>query len=160
MLLYIVRHAFAGEHGDPRYPDDSLRPVTKKGGKRFDRLVKRLAKSGFKPTIVGVSPFLRCLQTAEILANRLDGPVRPQMVDAFAPGCRVEDLLAWARRFSNAELAFVGHAPDVDTITGELIGAGRPIHFAKGSIAAIEFSQEIVLGKGDLKWLVIPKLIS
>ena len=27
MNLYIVRHAFAGQHGDPNYPDDALRPL-------------------------------------------------------------------------------------------------------------------------------------
>ena len=37
MLLYIVRHAYAGQHGDPHYPDDSLRPLTKRGRKQFAR---------------------------------------------------------------------------------------------------------------------------
>ncbi len=49
MLLYIVRHAYAGQHGDPRYPDDALRPVTKRGRKQFARVVKKLAKRGFAP---------------------------------------------------------------------------------------------------------------
>ena len=45
MLLYIVRHAFAGQHGDPSYPDDSLRPLTKKGRKQFRRVVKKLCQA-------------------------------------------------------------------------------------------------------------------
>jgi phosphohistidine phosphatase len=160
MLLYIVRHAFAGEHGDPRFPDDSLRPVTKKGKKRFDRLVKKLVQSGLSPTVIGTSPYLRCRQTAEILAQRLETPVRPQIVEAFAPGCRVEEVLSWARQVSGSELAFVGHAPDVDTIAGELLGSGKPIRVAKGAIAAIEFADQVELGQGELKWLVVPKLFS
>ena len=47
MLLYIVRHAFAGQHGDPRYPDDSLRPLTNKGRKQARRMIKKLARRGF-----------------------------------------------------------------------------------------------------------------
>ena len=160
MLLYIVRHAFAGEHGDPRFPDDSLRPVTKKGKKRFDRLVKKLVKSSFFPTAIGTSPYLRCRQTAEILAERLETPVKPQIVEAFAPGCRVEEVLSWARQVSGSELTFVGHAPDVDAITGERLGSGKPIRVAKGAIAAIEFAEQVELGQGELKWLVVPKLFS
>ena len=56
MLLYIVRHAPAGQHGDPRYPNDSLRPLTRKGERRFSRLVKRLAEHGLAPTLVVTSP--------------------------------------------------------------------------------------------------------
>jgi len=43
MRLYIVRHAFAGQHGDPNYPDDSLRPLTSQGRKKFKRLVEAIA---------------------------------------------------------------------------------------------------------------------
>ncbi len=48
--LYIVRHAFAGQHGDPRYPDDALRPLTKRGTKQFRKVVKKLHRRGFAPT--------------------------------------------------------------------------------------------------------------
>ena len=67
MLLYIVRHAPAGQHGDPRYPNDSLRPLTRKGERRFERLVKRLVEHGLAPTLVVTSPLVRCRQTAEVL---------------------------------------------------------------------------------------------
>ena len=60
MLLYLVRHAYAGQHGDPRYRDDSLRPLTTKGRKRFRRVIKKLSQRGFGPTLVATSPFVRC----------------------------------------------------------------------------------------------------
>ncbi len=44
MKLYIVRHGLAGEHGDPRYPDDRLRPLTDEGRKRFANTVKALRR--------------------------------------------------------------------------------------------------------------------
>ena len=57
-------------------------------------------------------------------------------------------------------MAWVGHAPDVDRITAELIGsADLNLSFAKGAIAAIEFSERIVVGEGELVWFVKPKLI-
>ena len=48
MVVYIVRHAAAGQHGDPRFPDDSLRP-TKEGRKCFRRLVKKWSNAVLPP---------------------------------------------------------------------------------------------------------------
>ena len=39
MFLYIARHAWAGESGDPRWPDDSLRPLTPEGIEKIDMIV-------------------------------------------------------------------------------------------------------------------------
>jgi phosphohistidine phosphatase len=160
MLLYIVRHAYAGERGDPRYPDDSLRPVTKKGRKQFDRLVKRLVKRGLAASVIGSSPYMRCMQTAEVLADRLEESVPVQAVEAFAPGCQVDGVLAWAKQCGAQKVAYVGHAPDVDLIAAALLGAAdESVHLAKGAIAAIELTDELAAGKGALRWLVTPKLV-
>ena len=35
MFIYVVRHAWAGQSGDLRYADDSLRPLTEKGTNAF-----------------------------------------------------------------------------------------------------------------------------
>ena len=88
MMLYIVRHAYAGEHGDPRYPDDSLRPVTKKGRKRFDRLMSVVVEAGFAPTAVGTSPYLRCVQTADVLTDRIEPMTRPLLVERLRLGAK------------------------------------------------------------------------
>ena len=37
MFIYIARHAWAGDRGDPRWPDDSLRELTPEGVERFKR---------------------------------------------------------------------------------------------------------------------------
>lgn len=160
MLLYIVRHAYAGEHGDPRYPDDSKRPVTRKGRKRFDRLAKRLAAGSMAPQVIGTSPYLRCLQTAEVLAERLAEFIEPQVIAEFAPGADVTDLAAWCAKHSVRELAYVGHAPDVDLIASALLGSQHgALRFTKGAIAAIEFVAEVSPGQGSLRWMVAPKLL-
>ncbi len=161
MLLYIVRHAFAGEPGDERYSHDSLRPVTKKGRKQFDQLVKSLRKCEVAPKVIGTSPYLRCVQTADVLVERLENCSDRQLVETFAPGCQLSDVLAWARQFAAQDLAFVGHAPDVNSIAAALLGAAdESLHFAKGAIAAVEFGAEFAPGKGTLLWFVTPKLIT
>lgn len=160
MLLYIVRHAPAGQHGDPRYPNDSLRPLTGKGQRRFGRLVRRLVRRGMAPTLVLTSPLLRCRQTAEVVVTRTHEEPKMLERDELAPGAHWKDLIDWTNSEGAAEVAWVGHAPDVDRITAELIGSIEAnLLFAKGAIAAIHFPEQIAVGEGELCWFVKPKLI-
>jgi phosphohistidine phosphatase len=160
MLLYIVRHAPAGQHGDPNYPNDSLRPLTRKGERRFSRLVKRLAGHEVAPTLVVTSPLLRCRQTADVLVARVRPEPKLLGRDELAPGGPWTDLVDWTNAQGDAEVAWVGHAPDVDQIAAELIGStDANLSFAKGAIAAIQFSEKIAPGEGELCWFVKPRLI-
>jgi phosphohistidine phosphatase len=159
MILYIVRHAFAGQHGDPRYPDDSLRPVTKKGCKQFRRLAKRLARRKVVPMVVAASPFVRTRQTAELLCERI--APRPDLVtlDSLMPGSDLDALVTWSNEQGAEELAWVGHSPDVDRIAAALIGAREgSIAVAKGAVVAISFDDQIAPGHGQLRWCVTPKI--
>ena len=42
MDLYIIRHAWAAESDDSRWPDDGMRPLTAEGKERFARVAKKL----------------------------------------------------------------------------------------------------------------------
>lgn len=160
MRLYIVRHAFAGEHGDPKYPDDSLRPLTKKGRRQFDRLLKLLVQNGFRPEIVGTSPYLRCRQTAEMIVERLRPGIALQPEDSFAPGCQPGDVINWLRKAMVEQAAYVGHAPDVDQVTAALLGSGEAaVRFSKGAVAALDLDLDLPTPSGTLRWLVNPKLL-
>ncbi len=160
MLLYIVRHAFAGQHGDPRYPDDSLRPLTKKGAKQFRRVVKRLSRRGFTPRVVATSPFVRCRQTADVIAERAGTNPEVVELDSLTPGSRLDALVAWRNERGAEELAWVGHSPDVDRLAAELLGHDNgSILFAKGAVAALEFDTQLATGQGQLRWLITPKLL-
>jgi len=159
MILYIVRHAYAGERGDPRYADDSLRPLTSKGRKQFRRAVKKLAKRGLQPSVIATSPLVRCRQTAETMIDVL-GCVELFELTDLAPGSNLEALVAWTLKQTADQIAWVGHAPDVDHLAGALVGEpAEAIHFAKGAIAAIEFDEAIAPGKGKLCWLITPKIM-
>ena len=160
MILYIVRHAWAGEHGDPAYPDDALRPLTAKGLKRFRRAAKRLAKRGFAPGSIATSPLVRCRQTADALLERLDEQTTLVELPELSPGAVLEPLLDWTRQHSEQDVAWVGHAPDVSRLTAKLIGAtGDQIDFAKGAVAAISFDGSPGSGTGTLLWLVTAEML-
>jgi phosphohistidine phosphatase len=160
MKLYIVRHGLAGEHGDPRYPDDRLRPLTDEGRKRFANTVKALEATGIKISLIATSPLVRCRQTAEILAERIGGKPRLVEMEALVPGSDLNSLIEWTNNQAVDEVAWVGHAPDVSDLAGHLIARSyAQIRFAKGAVAAIEFDDLITRGGGELLWLVTAKIL-
>jgi phosphohistidine phosphatase SixA len=160
MLLYIARHAYAGQHGDPRYPDDALRPLTTKGRKQFRRMMKKLRRRGFAATLVATSPLVRCRQTAGVICDRVSPAPELVELDSLAPGSQLDALVAWSNEQGVEELAWVGHAPDVDRLAAALAGArDGAIVFAKGAVAAIQFDEEIAVGQGELRWLATPKVL-
>jgi phosphohistidine phosphatase len=157
MKLYIVRHGLAGEHGDPRYPDDRMRPLTEEGRKRFAAVAKHLADAGFAPQVVATSPLVRCRQTAEIVAERVRGKPKLIELEALEPGSRLEALNDQGKE----EIAWVGHAPDVSDLTAALLSArgDAAIRFAKGAVVCIAFDGEVARGAGELQWLVTARVL-
>lgn len=160
MFLYIARHAWAGEHGDPRWPDDSQRPLTPEGIDRYDQLVKAIVDRGFDPARIATSPYLRCRQTADIIAKRVAGGPSIEVLEDLEPGSYLEPVIEWSNRQDGADVCWVGHSPDVERFTAALTGdSSARIRFAKGAVAAIEFDDEVIAGGGELYWLATAKLL-
>lgn len=160
MFIYIARHAWAGERGDPQWPDDSLRELTLDGIERYTKVVKSLAARGLAPTRIATSPYTRCRQTAEIIAQYVDGQPQIDELEALEPGSDLEPLLEWSRAQDGADTCWVGHSPDVEQLTADLLGdnAAR-IRFSKGAVAAISFEYDINPGEGELYWHITAKLL-
>ena len=160
MILYIIRHAWAGESGDPRYPDDRLRPLTADGRERFKCVVKALARRRFAPSVLATSPLVRCRQTADIAAEHISRRAKVVELEALQPGSDLLALIRWTKEQSEEEIGWVGHAPDVSRLAANLVGgAAGGLRFAKGSVAAIHFEGGIEPGGGQLHWLVTAKML-
>ncbi len=160
MMLYIVRHAWAGEPGDPRFVDDNLRPLTDSGKKRFERMAKKLVKRDFAPQAIATSPLVRTRQTADILADVCIEPPTISVLEDLAPGGQIGPLIDWTRGQAPVDVAWVGHAPDVEHLAATLIGGSRAqIAFAKGAVAAIRFADKVSEGTGELVWLATAELL-
>jgi phosphohistidine phosphatase len=162
MILYVIRHAWAEEVDQTRWPDDRGRPLTKDGRKRFAAVVERLAKRGLAPQRLVTSPLVRCVETAKIVAAGVSP--QPDVVQhaGLAPGSDLPALLKWMKTETRRceQVAWVGHAPDVGHIAAALIGDGSAaIEFSKGAVAAIEFDGMPAVGAGVLRWLVTAKLL-
>jgi phosphohistidine phosphatase len=161
MFIYIVRHAWAYEHGDPRWPDDSQRPLEDEGAERFARVVKRLLDRGFEPAAIATSPYVRCRQTADIVAAHAEGSPDVVELPALEPGSDFATLCEWTQQHADGEsVAWVGHAPDVSLLAAALTGdGGAGIRFAKGAVAAIRVDDEVGPACGELHWLATAKLL-
>lgn len=160
MMLYIVRHAWAVDRDDPEL-DDASRQLTDEGRERFDLVAKLLVKRGFAPAVIATSPLVRCRETADILVDRLTSSVQIVALEELSPGAELAQLVSWtAEHAAGVDAAWVGHAPDVEQLTAELIGGSRAaIRFAKGAAAAIRFPDGIAAGRGELRWLVSAKIL-
>jgi 8-oxo-dGTP diphosphatase len=79
--VYVIRHADAGDRKRWEGPDEA-RPLSEAGGRQAERLVEPFAGQPFVQLLS--SPFLRCLQTLEPLAEARGLPVEPR--DELAEG--------------------------------------------------------------------------
>jgi len=156
--LYLVRHAIAEERG-PEYPDDTKRPLTRRGRERMRRGV-----AGFRALRPGVeliltSPLVRTVQTAEILSSGLDD-ASIEALPALAPGHPARQVAQALAESSRAGvIALVGHEPDLGELAAWLIGARRPIPFKKGGIARIDVKSLPPAQDGTLIWHATPRLL-
>ncbi|MBX3431898.1 MAG: histidine phosphatase family protein [Pirellulales bacterium] len=160
MFIYIARHAWAYEYGDPRWPDDLQRPLEEAGRERYARVVARLAEAGFAPQAIATSPYARCVETAELIAAGTAHKPEVVRLDALAPGSDFDELTAWTRSLEVDSACWVGHAPDVSFLAGELIGRRNAnLRFAKGAVAAVSLWEAPGPDSGELHWLATAKLL-
>jgi phosphohistidine phosphatase len=154
--LYLLRHAHAGDPAEWDGPDEK-RPLSPKGEKQTERLARFLAGIGFQPDAVITSPKLRASQTAEILAQRIEMPVR---VDDRLAGdlgtSALEAILGDAG--DPVRPVLVGHDPDFSSLVETLCGGGN-IPIRKGGLARIDIRRPLQPGRGELRWLVPPDLL-
>ena len=89
MSVYVVRHGKAGHRETWAGDDDTQRPLTKAGRRQAEALADRLADAGVKT--LWSSPYVRCVQSLEPLAERLGLPIETD--ERLAEGTDVEDTL-------------------------------------------------------------------
>jgi phosphohistidine phosphatase len=160
MLLYIARHAWAGNYGDPGWSDDSQRELTPEGIERYTQMIAHLAERGLAPQRIATSPYTRCRQTADIIARYTDHRPKVEPLDALRPGSELRALLMWTNEQPDSDACWVGHNPDVERLTAALISdRDATLRFAKGAIAAVRFDGRIDAGLGELCWFVTAKTV-
>ena len=159
MEIYLIRHGLAADRGGD-YPDDSKRPLTRRGFARLNREAEALVALDIGFDQILTSPLLRGRQTADLLAERLQSRPHVAATQALAPGtsasAAIDELSKYSRK---ARLAIVGHEPGMGELAAQLIGARRPLEFKKGAICRIDVDTLPPARSGWLRWFVTPKML-
>jgi phosphohistidine phosphatase len=161
MDLYVLRHAIAVERGTRDYlEDDSKRPLTKKGIRRMRRGVRGLARAGLAFDLLLTSPYARARQTAEIVAEALEGDDRMEVFQPLTPETPPEQAIRQiARRTEKLDsVLLVGHEPQLSAIGSLLLAgnSGLALELGKGGAFKLE-AEQLVPGAAVLEWWLTPR---
>jgi broad specificity phosphatase PhoE len=120
--LYLVRHGKAGSRSAWQESDD-LRPLSKPGRRQADALADALGDR--KIARVVSSPFVRCRQTVEPLAERVRVPV--DLSDALAEGASLTDALRLIEKFAQQSTVLCSHGDVLGLLLQHYQDAGVPL---------------------------------
>jgi phosphohistidine phosphatase len=137
MRIYLVRHAESVDR-IPGMPD-AARCLSARGRVSFREMARRFREAGALPTRMFTSPFVRAVQTAEILSETLQYDGEVAVAPQLAPGFDVDGLNAVLEVCPGArEVALVGHEPDLGRVLTFLLSLKTPYAMRKGDIAALD----------------------
>jgi phosphohistidine phosphatase len=160
MELYIIRHAISEPLGKHNEFSDEKRSLTDAGRDRMREAAKGLRALAVQFDLLLTSPFIRAIQTAEIIASAFDvGAKEIQQTAHLAPGASAGALFTEIKSHTGVEsVALVGHQPDLGLLVSGIIGSAAPsIQLKKGGVCCVNVSETVPTLRGDLVWLLTPK---
>ncbi|HET8622699.1 MAG TPA: histidine phosphatase family protein [Gemmatimonadales bacterium] len=162
MLLLLVRHAHAGDRDPSQWPDDTQRPLSDKGRKTHAKVARTLRNLELTPELLLTSPWLRAMQTAEIMHDVMLLPQPPVPCDALADEPDLAAIAAEAGpRGERAVVALVGHSPWMEEIAALLLTGsdrGVKIDFPKSGVIAMD-TPRLAPAAASLRFMLRPKML-
>jgi phosphohistidine phosphatase len=159
MILYLVRHGIAIDRTDPKSPPEPDRSLTAKGVQKTRSAALGLKELGVSPDVFITSPYVRAVQTAEIFAEALGfAPDKIRVSEALKPAGNPEEVLKEIARLKGREVMCFGHAPHMDQMVAQLVGArGNFTSLKKAGVACLE--RVSAGGRWELLWILTPKML-
>ena len=158
--LYIVRHAFAVPRGTAGYEeDDSQRPLTDAGRKKFKKIVRGLGQLGTEFDVILSSPYVRARDTAKILAKEFGMKNKIALSDNLIPPGNFENLIKEIQeKYDVGNLALVGHEPMLSSLVSWLATGNTDMKLTlkKGGVAFLIAENLYQDGRANLQWLLTP----
>ncbi len=147
MKLYVMRHGPAEDAAASGR--DSDRALTPSGRERVRIVARALLEGDEAPLAIVSSPYVRALQTAEIVAavtnlGERGGNVvtRRELESArSAEGqlALVNELLAAKKK----RLMIVGHEPDLSVLVASLVGASPALGMQKAMVVGLQLRESV-----------------
>jgi phosphohistidine phosphatase len=162
MKVFIVRHAIAYERNRSKWPDDSRRPLTQEGTRKFRKAARGL--SGLLPgrAVILTSPWRRARDTAAMLAAAAKlGPAIE--CPELAGDASTREVFTLLRSRKDDSVVLVGHEPNLGNFIAAALAGGKrarlKIDFKKGGAACVEFPARIGPGRATLAWMLPPRVL-
>jgi phosphohistidine phosphatase len=157
MIIYIVRHASAGQSvSNPK--KDEKRPLDPTGIDQCGFIGRALASLDAQPEVIISSPLKRATQTASLVGNELGFEGKLLLDPAMKPEASFSDFRRMIEKYSKYEsIMVVGHNPSITDFLARLIaksGSQALIDFKKGAVARVE----TVRNSAMLNWFLTPKI--
>jgi 8-oxo-dGTP diphosphatase len=143
MTIYLVRHAKAGSRSGWDGPDEQ-RPLSKNGRRQTSALTDALADSDV--TRIITSPYVRCSQTVEPLAERLGIPL--ELSDALAEGAGLTDALELVEKYADEETVLCSHGDVIGDLLHHYEQRGVALDgdkLEKGSTWILDFADGVIV---------------
>lgn len=146
--VYIIRHGHAVDEG-PGLADES-RYLSKKGRKNVREVGRVLHEAGVELDAILTSPLVRAVQTAELIAERLDFVGIVEALPALAPGIPPRIVAAELASRGN-RVAVFGHEPGLSALSAYL--CHRP------SFPPLRKAQVNLVEDGQPRWFINPETL-
>ena len=161
MQVILVRHGTAEDFEIGSSRPDSDRQLTQEGRNQIKQVAEGLHRIVDNVDVVATSPYIRAVQTAEILSKEFDKEAA-QEVDALKSGTGPEVMTEWlAAQDPEATVVLVGHEPDFSILLAYLTtnDCGGYAKLSKAGVCLIDCPSAPAMSKGKLVWLVTPAVL-
>lgn len=159
--VVVLRHGPSEVRDPARWPNDALRPLSRKGSQQTRRVARGLARLVGSVSHIASSPAVRARQTAEILGRAVRPRRRPELWPELDTGALAAPILGRLPRVTGANrtVVIVGHEPTLAEFVGlALTGEGASFaRLTKGGAACLEFPRAVRPGSARLLWLLTRK---
>jgi len=121
---------------------DRDRPLNDRGTRDAPKMGERLAKRDVKPDLILSSPARRALDTAEIIAKKLDYRRKDIVVDDRLYAVTADDLLAFIRGLGDKRerVMVFGHNPELTELAHRL--SSKITHMPTCAVAEFTFDSK------------------
>lgn len=155
----MLRHGDAGKRSPSS--GDFKRTLTSEGRQEIVDLSNGLKFLEVKLDYILTSPLLRAKNTAELVAKSLKYKGKIEELNALKPeGSRLEFYSALSKLKRESVVLVVGHEPYLSQMISESISQSDcRIDLKKAGLARIRILAILPKLKGDLRWLLTPKLL-
>lgn len=161
MILYLLRHGIADERDSEKYPDDSKRPLTEEGIKKFREAAAGAKNLNLEFDLILTSPYTRARQTAELFAKAFKAEKKLKEERALEADASYRNLSRELNKHGEkaGSIVLVGHEPYLSRFLSYLLIGDEQIgiELKKGGLAKITPGDSVEGGGAELNWLLTQK---